>query len=140
MEQNKPRDFGDIVEQLRASKKEEKRKEREASDRLKEELRRDRLALLRPLLKVMEQTEAKYPKVRMCNMDWYSVNISPGFRINGTTRVVVSYDSQNGFSLQLVKGGGMRVTRICSKNYEDTIPPLLELLVEAVDYFYPSDK
>jgi hypothetical protein len=109
--------------------------DREIAD---EKARNQRVEALRPLLTVMEQTEARYPQLRMRFMDYFKTSNPPQFDTGTRTTVMVKYDHGHSFSLEEQGFSNRRKCLAAAHNPEDLIPPLLEGLVKAVEYIHPS--
>lgn len=129
-------DFGDILNSMIDHKKAAAAEER----RRKEEERVAAHAVwqeaMRPLLTVMRQVKARYPKASIHNTDseW---SMDPHFYIDGNTRICVEYSLiQRAFKLVRYTSGyySSVETLSQSENPEDLIPTLLEKLVICVEH------
>ena len=131
------KDYGDILADIIAGKEKQKKAEAEEEAAKKEELRQLRLQTCRPLIDVLKQVKAKYPRASIHNLDWHAA--SPYFYTNVHTTIHINLLQEGGEGrVQLVRhrsGYGVHVQPAVIASAEEAdelIPELLELLSGAI--------
>lgn len=131
MTTDKTTDFGDVLEQMIKCKKIQAIEQREQAKKDDEAFRQIRLEAMRPLLTVLTQVKAKYPKASIWHLDC-TLNRSPMFYLTNdlTIEVVWNPETSKFWLLEGYPRTSATTNLIQSSNAEDLIPVLLDKLTQ----------